>query len=407
MFKVEDIRKDFPMFKNNPDLIYFDNSATTFKPQCVIDAINDFYCYSTSNIHRGDYDISYRVSKMYDETRDIVKKFINAHSENEIVFTSGASESLNTVCYAYGRKYIKDGVILTTMAEHASNILPWFDLAKQNNLKIEYIPLNADGSFSLDKYQECLNKFDVKLVSLPYVSNVLGYKYPIKDICLLAHRKGAIVNVDGAQAVPHLKIDVQYLDCDFLSFSAHKMLGPSGVGVLYGKYELLEKMDPLKMGGGANARFEADGSIILKPAPTKFEAGTPNIEGVLGLSKALEYLLNIGMKDIEAYDQQLVKYFMEELSKLDNVIIYNKNADCAIVSFNVKGIFAQDVASYLNANNIAVRSGNHCAKILHNVIGTNESIRASLYLYNTKEEIDRFIKIIKDVTLEKCIGAVI
>ena len=407
MFDVNKIRNDFPMIKNNPDLVYLDNSATSFKPQCVIDEVVNFYTNCTSNIHRGDYGISVKVSNAYEDTRKVVANFINADKPKEIVFTSGASASLNLIANGFALKYINNGVILTTYAEHASNILPWFKVAKENNVKIEYIPLNDDGTFNLEKYKECFEKYDVKLVSLPYISNVLGYKYPIKEVTAIAHENNALINVDGAQAVPHIKVDVKDLDIDFLSFSAHKMCGPSGVGVLYGKYELLEKMDPVYMGGGSNARFDKEGNIILKKAPTKFEVGTPNIEGVLGLRKAVEYLELIGMNNIEAYDKELLDYFKSKLSKLDNVIIYNPNSDCSIISFSVKGIFAQDASAYLNQMGIAVRSGNHCAKILHNIIGTDDSIRASLYFYSTKDEIDKLVDVLKDITLEKCIGAVI
>ena len=248
---------------------------------------------------------------------------------------------------------------------------------------------------------------NIKIVSLPQVSNVMGYIYPIKEITKIAHEHGAIVNIDGAQSVPHIKVDVKDLDIDFLSFSSHKMCGPSGIGVLYGKYDLLESMDPEHLGGGANARFDNKGNVILKNTPEKFEAGTPNIEGVLGLKAAIEYLTNIGMENIESYVKELTKYFMDKLKNINNIEVYNVNSEAGIISFNVKGIFAQDVASYLNKNNIAVRSGNHCAKILNNIIGVNETVRASLYFYNTKQEIDKFIEVIKDVTLEKCVESVL
>ena len=407
MFDVNKVREDFLMIQNNPGLIYFDNGATSFKPKCVVDKVVEFYTTKTSNIHRGDYDLSFNVSKEFDDTKRLVKEFINAKSKEEIVFTSGATASLNTIAYGLSNYLEKDDVILTSLVEHASDILPLFRIAKDKGTDIEYIPLNDDGTFNLEKYEECFKNKKIKLVSLAYVSNVLGYKYPIKDICKIAHKYGAIVCVDGAQAVPHFKVDVCDLDVDFLSFSAHKMLGPSGVGVLYGKHELLDKIRPMLLGGGANARFEKDLSVILKDAPDKFEAGTPNIEGVLGLGAAIKYLMNIGMDNVEAYEKELRSYLFEKLDKLDNITIYNRNTDSCIVAFNVKDIFAQDVGTYLNKNNIAVRTGNHCAKLLHNVIGATESIRASLYLYNTKEEIDKFVDVIRDTTLEKCIGALL
>ena len=406
MFDVNNIRKDFPIIANNPELIYFDSGATTFKPQCVIDSVDNYYLNKTSNIHRGDYDMSFDVSKKYDETRKLVKDFLNAKKDEEIVFTSGATASLNTVIYGIAHTLKEGDTILTTLVEHASNILPLFRIAKDKKLNIKYIPLNEDGTFNINEYEKCFDS-SVKLVCMSYVSNVLGYKYPIKDICTIAHKNNALVLVDGSQAVPHIKVNVSDLDVDFLSFSAHKMLGPSGVGVLYGKYNLLKTLDPLTMGGGANARFDKEGNIILKEVPEVFEAGTPNIEGVLGLNGAIRYLSYLDMKNIEEYDNYLIKYMMSKLTKLDNVEVYNPNADCAIASFNVKGIFAQDVGSYLNKYHIAVRTGNHCAKVLHNIIGTDQSIRASLYLYNTTDEIDKFIDVLKDCTLEKCIGAII
>ncbi len=404
MFDVNKIRNDFPMFKNNPNLIYFDSAATSYKPQCVIDEVMNYYTNKTVNIHRGDYDLSFEVSNEYEQAREVVKKFINSKSKDEIIFTNGASSALNLVAYGYGQKFLKKGdVILSSEAEHASNILPWFKVAEVTGAKVEYIPLNKDGSFEIELFKKAMHE-GVKVVTLAHVSNVLGYILPMKEIAEIAHSYGAVVVCDGAQSVPHIKTDVQDLDVDFLAFSGHKMCGPSGVGVLYGKYNLLEKMDAFMLGGGSNARFDICGNILLKKPPYKFEAGTPCIEGVLGMKKAMEYLMNIGMENVEKNDLELVSYLVQELSKLDNVQIYNPHSDCAIVTFNFNGIFAQDAATYLNSQNIAVRSGNHCAKILLNVIGASETIRASLYLYNTKEEIDKFVSICKEVTLEKCVG---
>lgn len=408
MFDVNKVRADFPMIKNNENVIYFDSAATSLKPQRVIDAINHFYNYGTSNIHRGDYDISFKTSKTYDDVRKIVKEFINAEKQEEIVFTSGDTESLNTVTRGYMESHLKKGdVILTSELEHASSILPLYKVCEKTGAEFKLIKLNEDGSFNLDNYSKMFEEGNVKFVCLTYVSNVLGLVNPVKEIVKIAHDNNALVLIDAAQAVPHIKVDVKDLDVDFLTFSAHKMLGPSGVGVLYGKIELLDETEPLMMGGGANARFDNCGNIILKKTPTKFEAGTPNIEGVIGLGEACKYLMDISMEEIHSNDSALVKYAIEELSKLENVEVYNPKSECSLVTFNIKGIFAQDAASYLNANGICVRSGNHCAKILHNVIGATETIRASLYFYNTKEEIDKFIKVVSETTLEKCIGAVI
>lgn len=402
------IKNDFPIFKNNPNLVYLDSGATSLKPSCVIDAVVNFYSYYTANIHRGDYDNSFIASKEYDDTRKLVCKLLNNDDPDEIIFTSGTTASINNLAYSYGLNILNKGdVILTTLSEHASDILPWFKVKEKTEAIIKYIPLNNDGTFNIDNFKKVLNEGNVKIVTLPLISNVLGYINPIKEISKLAHEKGAIICVDGAQGVPHIKVDVKDLDIDFLSFSAHKMLGPSGVGVLYGKKELLDKMDPLFMGGGANARFNKEGEIILKEIPTRFEAGTPNIEGVIGFKKALEYLLEIGMDNIEKHEKELGRYIVERLSSLPNIEIYNPKTDCSIVSFNVKGIFAQDVGSYLNSFNIAVRTGNHCAKMLHNIIGASETVRVSAYLYNDKEDIDKLYNALKDITLEKCIGAII
>ena len=407
MFDVLKVRADFPMIQSLKErhMIYFDSAATSFKPQCVIDKVNEYYTKENANIHRGDYDLSFEVSDEYEKARKTCAKFLNAQRWEEIVFTNGASCSLNLVAYGYGQKFLKEGdVILSTEAEHASNILPWFKVAEVTGAKIEYIPLNHDGTFEIDNFKKAMHE-GVKVVTLAHVSNVLGYVMPIKDITKIAHEYGAIVVVDGAQSVPHIKTDVRDLDIDYLCFSSHKMLGPSGVGVLYGKYELLDKMDPFMLGGGSNARFDICGNILLKNPPFKFEAGTPCVEGVLGFKAALEYLMELGMDNVQKYGHDLHDYFLKRMSELDNVEVYNPKSETSIVTFNVKGIFAQDAAAYLNKMGIACRSGNHCAKILLNVIGVSETIRASVYLYNTKEEVDYLIDVLKDITIEKCIGA--
>ncbi|WP_448911164.1 aminotransferase class V-fold PLP-dependent enzyme [Holdemania massiliensis] len=407
MFDVLKIRQDFPMLHHHTmqshPLVYLDNAATTFKPQCVIDAVVRYYTDQTANVHRGDYEISYQVSEAYEKTREDVARFIHAQPK-EIVFTAGASASLNLVAYGYGRKYLKAGdVILSTEAEHASNILPWFKVAEETGAKIEYIPLTEDGQLTLDNFRQAMHE-NVKIVAVADITNVLGYVAPIEEMTRIAHENGAIVVCDGAQSVPHTPTDVQAWGVDFLAFSAHKMCGPTGVGVLYGKYELLQKTDPFMLGGGSNARFDMCGNILLKDAPYKFEAGTPNIEGVLGLQQAVRYLESIGMEQIQAYEHELKAYAIEKLKKLDNLILYNPTSPTGIIAFNVKDVFAQDAAGYLNSQGIAVRSGNHCAKILLNVLKTSETIRASLYFYNTKEDVDRFVQACSEITLENCVG---
>ncbi|WP_302951688.1 aminotransferase class V-fold PLP-dependent enzyme [Holdemania filiformis] len=407
MFDVLKIRQDFPMLHNRTmqshPLVYLDNAATTFKPQCVIDAVVRYYTEQTTNVHRGDYEISYQVSEAYEKTREDVARFIHAEPK-EIVFTAGASASLNLVAYGYGRKYLKPGdVILSTEAEHASNILPWFKVVEETGAKLEYIPLTEDGRLTLENFRKAMHE-QVKIVAVADITNVLGYVAPIEEMTRIAHEHGAIVVCDGAQSVPHTPTDVKAWDVDFLAFSAHKMCGPTGIGVLYGKFELLQKTDPFMLGGGSNARFDMCGNILLKDAPYKFEAGTPNIEGVLGLQQAVRYLETIGMDKIEAYEHELKAYAIEKLKKLDNLILYNPTSPTGIIAFNVKDVFAQDAAGYLNSKGIAVRSGNHCAKILLNVLKTSETIRASLYFYNTKEDVDRFVQACSEITLENCVG---
>lgn len=402
MLDVNKIREDFPMFKNT-DVVYLDNAATTFKPQTVIDAVNNYYTKSSVNVHRGDYELSYQVSNEYEETRKVVGDFINA-KPNEIVFTSGASASLNLVAYGYGRKFLKKGdVILSTEAEHASNILPWFKVCEETGAVIEFIPLTEQGECTIESFKKVMND-KVKVVAMANVSNVLGYIQPMQEICEIAHKYGAIVVCDGAQSVPHIPCDVQEWGVDFLAFSAHKMCGPTGIGVLYGKYEYLQMMDPFMLGGGSNARFDICGNILLKDAPYKFEAGTPAIEGVLGLKAAVEYLSSVGMENVRAYEKELRTYAVGLLKEFKNIKIYNADAETGIITFNVDGVFAQDAASYLSSKGIAVRSGNHCAKILIEVIQASETIRSSIYFYNTKEEIEQFVKACGEITVENCVG---
>lgn len=403
MFDVNEIRKDFPMLVNHPELIYFDNGATSLKPKCVIDAVNDFYMHHTSNVHRGDYAIAAQNDALYDETRKQVAKLINCNSD-EVVYTHNVSQSMNQIAYGMGHDFLKAGdTVLISKVEHASNILPWFHLEQEHGIKVRYIPTDDEGNISIEEFEKCFDE-TVKAVSVAEVTNVLGSVQPVKQMCRIAHEHGAYMIVDGAQSVPHMAVDVRDLDIDFMGFSAHKMCGPGGVGILYGKKELLEKMTPMLYGGDMNARFYSNGEVILKDVPIKFEAGTPNIEGVIGTGEACRYLMQVGMENIHQYEMELRAYFCEQLSKLDNIVIYNKDNLSGPIDFNVKDVFAQDAASYLASKNIAVRSGNHCAKLLHEVIGTDQTLRASLYFYNTKEEVDRFVKEAANITIENAIG---
>lgn len=404
MLEVNKIRNDFPMLRK--DVIYFDNGATTFKPKCVIDKLNEYYNDYTANAHRGDYTLALEVDKAYEDVREKVASFISCKKE-EVVFTQGATEGLNMIAYGYCRKHLHEGdIILSTYAEHASNILPYYRLQDELGIKIVYIPFDKDGRITVENFKSVMND-KVKFVAINHVSNVLGYENPIKEICQISHEHGVVVAVDGAQSVPHLKTDVKDLDCDFLAFSAHKMCGPTGLGILYGKKNLLEETEPLLLGGGSNARFNSCGQVILKDVPYKFEAGTQPIAEVMAFGATIDYLTNIGMDNIKEYEISLRDYLLEGMKKLNNLEIYNPTTDTGIITFNVKGIFAQDVASYLSTQKICLRSGNHCAKILVDYLKTSATLRCSLYFYNTFEEIDKLIEVLKDTTIEKCIDVIL
>ena len=388
-------REDFPILSNS-NLIYFDNGATTLKPKCVVDIVNDYNTKFTANAHRGDYKNSLTVDTLYDNTRDKIKDFINAKERSEIVFTSGTTEGMNMIIFGYFANVLKkDDEVLITLSEHASNIIPWFILQKEIGIKVKYIPLNEHHEVTIENFKKSITD-KTKVVSIAYVTNVIGDERPIKEISKIAHDNNIFVVVDAAQGAPHKKIDVQNDDIDFMAFSGHKMYGPTGIGVLYAKFDLLDKITPMNYGGGMNAMFTRDGYVELREIPTRLEGGTPNIEGVLGLSEAISYLEDIGMDKINEYEKNLRKYLISELSKLDFIEVYNKDNDTNIVAFNIKGVFAQDAAIYLDKYNICVRAGNHCAKILDNVFNVSNTVRISLSFYNTKEEIDLLINVLKN-----------
>ena len=387
-------RDDFPMV--NKDIIYFDNGATSLKPKCVIDKIKDYYENYSANAHRGDYDISFKVDVEYENAREEVMNFINAKKKEEIVFTSGTTDSLNMIAFGFFQKYLEpsDEVLITT-SEHASNVLPWFRLSKLIGCKVNFIPLDEDYHVTLDNVKKSITP-NTKVISIAGVTNVIGDVRPIKEITRLAHERNIFVVVDGAQSVPHIKTDVQDLDIDFLAFSGHKMLGPTGAGVLYGKYEFLNDLEPVRVGGGMNESFDTVDSVYYKEIPTRLEAGTPNIAGVIGLGEAIRYIKKVGIDKIHEREIYLRNYLIEKLLPMEHIDIINLEADSGIVAFNVEGIFSQDVAYYLNKYNICVRAGNHCAKILKNAIGVTNSLRVSLYFYNTETEIDEFVELLKN-----------
>ena len=398
MLNINEIRKDFPMLKNitnsgNP-LIYFDNSATTLKPKCVIDAVTNYYENMTANVHRGDYDLSHNVDVEYEKARKVIANFINAQKE-EIVFTYGTTSSINMVSYGLGEMIIEpNDEIIISEAEHASNILPWYKVADTKKAKIVFVPLDENKRITLENLKKVITK-RTKIISLAHIGNVLGYELDVKGVAKLCRENNIIFVLDGAQAIAHKKIDVKDIDCDFYLFSAHKMLGPSGVGAVYGKINLLEEMPPFILGGGSNSRFDNEGNVYLKKSPYKFEAGTPAIEGVIGFKSAVEYLEKIGMDNITKYEKELKDYAISKLKEIKEVTIHNEEADAAIISFNYKGVFAQDLGTHYNAYGIAVRTGQHCAKLLPNIIKVPSVVRASFYFYNTKEEIDKFIEATK------------
>lgn len=386
--------EDFPMLKQ--DIIYLDNGATSLKPKYVIDKMTEYYEKYSANAHRGDYDISYKVDMEYENARDLVVEFINAKAKEEVVFTSGATESLNMIATGFFANLVEAGdEILITTSEHASNVLSWFRLAQDYGCVVKFIPLDDHLHVTVDNVRKSITP-RTKIIALAQVTNVIGDIRPIKEICKLAHENNIFVVVDGAQSVPHMKVDVQDLDVDFLAFSGHKMLGPTGIGVLYGKQELLENLEPINLGGGMNESFDSPSEVYLKELPTRLEAGTPNIAGVIGLGAAIEYIKKIGMDKIHEREVHLREYLIEKLVRIPHIDIINLEADSGIVAFNVDGIFSQDVAYYLNKYNICVRAGNHCAKILKNATGVTNSLRVSLYFYNTEREIDELVELLSD-----------
>ena len=394
MLDVLKIRKDFPMLNHKEKVIYLDNAATTLKPQSVIDAVTYYYTDLGANAHRGDYDLSHNVDMAYEGARKKVAKFLNAEV-NEVVFTSGASASLNNVVYGVTEAFLNEGdEVLITQAEHASNVLPWFKVAHDKGIEIGYIPLSEEGRLTVENVEKAITP-KTRVVSIAHVTNVLGYIADVKKIAKVCHKHNILLIVDGAQSVPHIPVDVKDLDCDFLCFSGHKMCGPTGIGVMFGKYDLLDKMTPLMMGGGMNARFDTCGDYSLVKPPHKFEAGTPHIEGAIGLGAAVDYLMNIGMENILNYEQELHEYAIKRMKEIPGVKIYNETGDTGVITFNYKDVFAQDIASLLNKYKICVRSGQHCAKILMDFLGTTATCRMSTYFYNTKEEIDEFIEALK------------
>ena len=396
-------KNDFPMLQK--DIVYFANGATSLKPNCVMEKMDDYYYNYSSNAHRGDYKISLKASSEYEKVRDKVKNFINAEKSEEIVFTSGSTDSLNMIIYGYFKYNLNMGdEVLITKAEHASNILPWFELSKDIGINVKYIPLTENHMVTIENVINSITE-KTKVISLAHITNVIGDMRPIKKIVEYAHSKGILVVVDGAQSVGHTKVDVRDLNVDFLAFSAHKMLGPTGVGVLYGKYDLLDKIKPIRYGGGMNVAFSDVDNVVYKDLPYRLEAGTQNIAGVIGFGPAIDYINEVGIDNIEESCDSLKEYIIKELKKIKHIKLYNENVEGAIVTFNVDKVFAQDTAIYLDKYNICVRSGSHCAKKLEDEFGIKNTCRISIYFYNTKEDADKLINALKNENiLEESLG---
>ena len=391
-----EIREDFPILKDNK-IAYLDSGATTQKPEQVINAVSDYYKNSNANPHRGAYSLSIEATEIYENARSKVAKFINSATPNQIVFTRNASESLNLIAYSYGMENINenDKIVLSIM-EHHSNLVPWQNVTKNKNAKLEYMYTDSNGELTLEEIQKKIVP-GVKLVGITHVSNVLGTINPVKEIINRAHEVGAVVVLDASQSVPHMKVDVEDLDADFVVFSGHKMLSPFGIGVLYGKKELLENMKPFLFGGDM-IEYVYEQDTTFAEIPTKFEAGTQNVGGAVGLSAAIDYLNNIGMDNVEKIEKEILEYAMNELEKLDFIEIYGPKElshKAGVISFNIKGVHPHDVASVLDSQGVCVRSGNHCAQPLLRYMGLDSTCRASIYIYNTKEDIDRLVAALK------------
>ncbi len=390
---MDNFKKDFPILENR-NISYLDSGATTQKPIQVIEAIKNYYERYNANPHRGAYSLSIEATEEYENTRTKIAKFINAKNREEIIFSKNATESLNLLAYSYGMENLKkDDEIVISIMEHHSNLVPWQKVAKTTGSKLNYMYINEEFELSDEEIETKITD-KTKIVGITHVSNVLGTINNVKKIIDYAHKKGAIVIIDASQSIPHMKIDVQELNTDFLVFSGHKMLAPLGIGVLYGKRELLNKMNPFIMGGDM-IEYVYEQDTTFAPLPNKFEAGTQNVEGVIGLGAAIDYIENIGYDKIHEIEKEVVDYAREELSKLDFLTLYmtpNKNNHSSVISFNINGVHPHDVASILDSEGVCVRSGNHCAQPLMRFLGIDSTCRASFYFYNTKEDVDNLVK---------------
>jgi len=391
---IASIRDEFPILDqkvNGHPLVYLDSTATAQKPRAVIEAVDHYYRNDNANVHRGVHTLGTRATDLYEGARDKVRRFIHANSTAEIIFTRGTTASLNIVAQSYARANLREGdeIVLTEM-EHHSNIIPWQQAAKATGATLSYIPLQEDGTITLDDVRATVTS-KTKIVAIAHVSNVLGTVNPVKEIAQIAHDHGAVIVVDGAQGIPHMEVNVQELDCDFYAFSGHKMCAPTGIGVLYGKKEHLEAMEPVEF-GGEMIDFVYLHDSTWKELPWKFEGGTPIIAGAIGLGAAIDFIQSIGMDNIAVHEQKITSYAMERLSSIEGIEMYGPKERAALVTFNLSDVHPHDTATILDSYGIAVRAGHHCAQPLMKWLGVTATARASFYIYNTEEEIDRLVE---------------
>ena len=396
MISAEKIRQDFPILfqeVNEEPLVYLDNAATTQKPKAVLDALKDYYEHENANVHRGVHTLAERATNSYEAAREKVRSFINASETAEVLFTRGTTTSLNWVARSFGEQFIHEGdEILISYMEHHSNVIPWQQLAKKTGASLKYIELTEEGFLDMEKAKELINS-NTKIVSIAHVSNVLGVINPVEELAQMIHEQGGILVVDGAQSTPHMAIDVQQIDCDFFAFSGHKMCGPTGIGVLYGKRKWLEQMEPVEFGGEMIDFVELYDST-WKELPWKFEAGTPNIAGAIALGYAIDYLKAIGMENTHHYEEELVAYVLPKLQQIEGLTIYGPQDPAkrtGVIAFNLDGLHPHDVATALDMEGVAVRAGHHCAQPLLKCLQVAATARASFYFYNTKQDADRLV----------------
>ena len=391
---MNEFKKDFPIYQKYPNLVYLDSAASSLKCQAVIDKLDHYYNRIGVNVHRGVYRLSYEATDLYEASRQTIADFINASFE-EVVFTRGCSASLNLVALSYGMEFVNEGdEVIVTELEHHSNLIPWMNVCKKKGATLKYVPLTEEGRITVENFKTVISE-KTKVVAMNHVSNVMGYIAPIKEIVEIAHQYGAIVSVDGAQAIPHMKVDVKDLGCDFYSFSGHKMCGPTGVGVLYGRKELLDKMEPIEFGGDmADEVFKH--YATYKDTPFKFETGTPIIAEAIALADACKYLEEVGYDYIANHEHDLKELALKEMKKIGGIEIYNPTCETGIITFNVDGIHPRDAASVFDKNDVCIRAGHHCAQPITHFLGQMSTLRASFYFYNDAEDVQKFIETVKE-----------